>query len=243
MIHEAWTETGGNAKELREKAVAMEVSTNQIKGLYLNETDLDVETVDEMLANETTLTPDECVHWCFAIEVLPNITAGVVDDDAYLLFRNYVDDIVATVHEAEWGLVASIEQNPYIVKALQNSLGYLRKEMPQIDPQYEKHFFDYLTAKHGEGIITTGEAPIKTFKPAQKELNWLKVYEKIGGNGWRERTYILSKDGYLIDGHHDWAAGVSKIKDTPVKFIKINIPARKLIEEANSLKITYNSKL
>jgi len=122
-------------------------------------------------------------------------------------------------------------------KYLSKSLGKKRIEMPQITKSniltFAKNFDDI-------GVIDT-EMKLNEIKPAQDEFNNDKVLHFI--NEYLENDpdniYIVSQDGYLIDGHHRWAAELQLMPENKtVKVKQINLPAEKLIEKANELKFT-----
>ena len=97
-------------------------------------------------------------------------------------------------------------------------MGIARKDMPQIDAKLRPQFLSDLATK---GIKTTEEdIDPKTLKPIQKEISGSRsgaIY-----NAYREKGEIpdqqrilISKDGYVIDGHHTWAASVAFAFDNP----------------------------
>lgn len=97
-------------------------------------------------------------------------------------------------------------------------MGIARKDMPQIDAKLRPQFLSDLADK---GIKTTEEdIDPKTLKPIQKEISGSRsgaIY-----NAYREKGEIpdqqrilISKDGYVIDGHHTWAASVAFSFDNP----------------------------
>ena len=55
--------------------------------------------------------------------------------------------------------------------------------------------------------------------------------------GWKSRKYIISLDGYLLDGHHSWAAGLEKDEEASVDVYRVNLPIAKLITRTNKMKI------
>ena len=57
-------------------------------------------------------------------------------------------------------------------------------------------------------------------------------------NGFVDRTYIVSKDNYLVDGHHAWAAQLESNASQAVRCIKVNIPIKQLLKRSNQLKIS-----
>lgn len=79
-----------------------------------------------------------------------------------------------------------------------------RKTMPQIDKEHQAAFFDHLKAK---GITVTKEsvAPASLL-PTQGEINAARVGEMLMNEKKDLRPIMVSKDSYVLDGHHRWAA-------------------------------------
>lgn len=75
--------------------------------------------------------------------------------------------------------------------------GYDRSELPQVPHDKEGFVIDQLNLKHRRVFA-------RDIKPAQKHILKSKVIDKID-TGQHKRKYIVSKDWYLVDGHHSWA--------------------------------------
>lgn len=70
MIHDMWVECSGNATELRKIADDLDVLMEANRKIYLNRSkNLTEEQIKEMMANETYLTPEQCVEYGFADEI------------------------------------------------------------------------------------------------------------------------------------------------------------------------------
>lgn len=220
MIHKAWAEIKGTGEQLITAGEGMIQSTNEIIGLYTSETNISVEQLTELVANETTMNAEKCLEYGFASKIVP-----------------------AIVENTAIAMNASAIESKIIAEKLQNSLGYKRKEMPQINKEDLRDILSYVKSKYGESAITYEKRQLDSIKFSQKEVNFLKVYEKVATNNWQKRQYLVSKDNYLIDGHHDASAGLLRIGSFDVNCIIINLPARELIQEANKLKNTYKAKL
>lgn len=89
--------------------------------------------------------------------------------------------------------------------------GIARKDMPQIPSERRGEFLADL-AKDG---VTVSEEAIdpKTLKPIQKEVSSARsgaIYNKYREAGAipQEQRILISKDGFVIDGHHTWGAAV-----------------------------------
>jgi len=71
------------------------------------------------------------------------------------------------------------------------------------------------------------------------EINEDKILERIKSksNNYKERKYLLSLDGHILDGHHDWAHGLDIDPETEVDCYRISLPIKVLLNRANRLKI------
>ena len=89
--------------------------------------------------------------------------------------------------------------------------GYSRNQMPQIDSEARPQFLKDIEKSDGITVKPMNVDPT-TLKPIQKEING----DKSGGimsknpSGIPDSMRILiSSDGYVVDGHHTWAAAVA----------------------------------
>jgi predicted ABC-type ATPase len=97
-------------------------------------------------------------------------------------------------------------------------MGIARKDMPQIDKDLRPEFLDDLEK---DGITSEKEkVDPKTLKPIQKEVSGSRsgaIYNKYREEGKipKQDRILISKDGFVIDGHHTWAASVAFSFDNP----------------------------
>lgn len=140
-------------------------------------------------------------------------------------------------------LAAEAEAGMAYTRYMDANLGYTRDQMPQIDLEVLPHFMGYFLAKYGTDAVSPTRFKISELKPAQKEISEEKVREKVDSGKWADREYLVSKDGHLLDGHHDWAAGLETNPDQEVSALLFSLPAADLIEEANTLKIIRKEAL
>ena len=114
--------------------------------------------------------------------------------------------------------------------------GYLRNEMPQISADD----IDDVVAHFGgkEIAVTKVKIRLRDLKPAQIEFNDDKVMS-MARNGLPDRTFVVSSDNYLVDGHHGWAGGLEIDDNHYVDCYVINLPIEKLINRANRMNITH----
>ena len=101
-------------------------------------------------------------------------------------------------------------------------LGFKRKEMPQVEGKNVPKFLDFLKkndVKYTEKLVDS-----KTLKPTQNQFN----HEKIQGmidviDSKQQKPIMVSKDGFVIDGHHRWLAHYNMGRKMPVYQIELNI--------------------
>lgn len=106
------------------------------------------------------------------------------------------------------------------------SLGVPRAQMPQITPTTHGPLTQFLAAR---GIThETGTVDPAALKPTQAEYSPEKVRQQRDDGA--ARTLLVSSDGYLLDGHHQWLSRVNA--GQPVKAIKFNAPIQQLLQLA-----------
>lgn len=105
--------------------------------------------------------------------------------------------------------------------------GVPRAEMPQIKAEHRGAMVNFLNARgieHQEDTV-----PSTALKPTQAEFSREKVAKAKdyqGGN----RSILVSGDGHVLDGHHQWMAAREKGED--VKVIRLNAPIKDLLAAA-----------
>lgn len=107
-----------------------------------------------------------------------------------------------------------------------------RADMPQIKAEHRGAMVNYLK---GRGI-TSEEVEIRpgTLRPSQAEFSPAKVQkarEFEGGN----RAILISSDGYVVDGHHQWLAARDQAIAEPgktIRAIRLNAPIREALDAA-----------
>lgn len=140
--------------------------------------------------------------------------------------------------EVEDLLLKSIEKNDFkYIKYLKKGLGKLRKEMPQIDAKNIKDVLEYFEDED----VKIKEKSIKISKilPSQRDFDDNKILSMVKkGSDKVNVTYLVSKDNYLVDGHHRWAAALEEDDNQEVNIHQINLPIEDLLKEINSLDFT-----
>ncbi len=107
------------------------------------------------------------------------------------------------------------------------TVGIPRAEMPQIKAEHRGAMVNFLNARgvqHEEATV-----PASALKPTQAEFSRDKVARARdfeGGN----RSILISQDGHVLDGHHQWLAARENGED--VKVISLGAPIRELVKLA-----------
>jgi thioredoxin reductase len=121
------------------------------------------------------------------------------------------------------------------------SKGIPRIQMPQMDDDQTKAFRQYLKDK---GYKVTKEREFAAnLRATQSELNGAKVAAVMehlrGKDQHQSKRLIISRDDYILDGHHHWAGKLGLdaedgdlTNDTKLKIARVDIPIIKLLEEA-----------
>jgi len=102
------------------------------------------------------------------------------------------------------------------------NLGFKRKEMPQVEGKNIPKFLDFLKAegvKYTEKLIDS-----KKLRPTQSQFNQDKIQSMIDSiDTKKQHPIMVSKDGYVIDGHHRWLAHYNLGRKMPVVEINLGI--------------------
>lgn len=104
--------------------------------------------------------------------------------------------------------------------------GVPRSDMPQIKAEHRGAMVNFLNARgiaHEQVEIPAGE-----LKPTQTEFSPARV-EKAKAFTGGDRSILVSADGHVLDGHHQWLAKVDA--GEPVKAIRLNAPIERLVDE------------
>ena len=118
-----------------------------------------------------------------------------------------------------------------------------RKEMPQIQSKDLKHFFNHLKSNS----ISTKEKTVdpSTLNASQGHFHKEKIKNIIDSMKQGKmigQPIIVSKDNYVIDGHHRWLAHCN-MENKPIKIYHVNKNAEELIDIMNDYSKSFNSKL
>lgn len=223
LVHEASGGGFGKASDLENRVTELKIINASLINDYKKRTGKTKAEIAALMAEDREMSAAEAIQWGFCDGYLEDVPANLTQFSKAVAF--YSPIAVATT---------ALAYEDYLA----DSLGYKRSEMPQIPFEFFNDFVAYFKAKYGEKIIKVGEMPLGKMLPTQGEFNASKVQDKIASGDWSERNYILSKENNLLDGHHDWAAGLESDPKQMVSYTKINLPIAELISESNALKIT-----
>ncbi|MDG4401752.1 PLxRFG domain-containing protein [Pseudomonas aeruginosa] len=108
------------------------------------------------------------------------------------------------------------------------TVGIPRADMPQIKAEHRGAMVNFLSARgvqHQEETV-----PADTLKPTQAEFSRVKVAKAKdfeGGN----RSILVSREGNVLDGHHQWMA--ARDNGEEVRVIRLDAPIRDLVKLAH----------
>jgi hypothetical protein len=125
---------------------------------------------------------------------------------------------------------------------LNNSAGYKRKDLPQINFEDISSVILELT---DEGVFSDICFVLpKDLNFTQDEINESKIEDKLLDNSiqYKRRFFICSSDGFLIDGQHDLAYALEIDPERKLFCFKVNLKIDKLIERINKFKFIKNDK-
>ena len=98
-------------------------------------------------------------------------------------------------------------------------MGIARKDMPQIPGKERARFLEEIEKSDG---ITAEKEKVDptTLKPIQKEISAARsgaIFNKFREDGEipKNERILISKDGFVVDGHHTWGAAVAFAFDNP----------------------------
>lgn len=103
--------------------------------------------------------------------------------------------------------------------------GVPRADMPQVKAEHRGALTQFLK---GRGITHQQEAEVEpgTLKPTQAEFSPEKVRAAREFSGG-DRAILVSSDGHVVDGHHQWAAALDDGK--PIRVIRLDAPIDELL--------------
>jgi hypothetical protein len=103
-----------------------------------------------------------------------------------------------------------------------------RAAMPQIKGEHRGAMVQFLK---GRGIAHTQEdVPAGSLRPSQAEYSPEKVKRALSYDG-PERSILVSSDGYVADGHHQWLSALHKDPSRRIPVIRLDAPINQLLIE------------
>lgn len=92
--------------------------------------------------------------------------------------------------------------------------------------------------EHGVGVENV-KVKAASLKASQAELVGPKVAAIMDKGKWDKGVVYVSKDGYVIDGHHRWAAAVGAdaedgLGDLKIKVVRVDMPISEVLQVANA---------
>jgi len=109
------------------------------------------------------------------------------------------------------------------------TLGVPRAEMPQVFAEHRGALIGYLK---GQGVESqSAEVNATDLKPTQAEFSVEKVRKAMNRKGG-DRSILVSADGYVVDGHHQWLAKHQAAQ--PVKVLQLQAPIAQLLPMVRS---------
>jgi hypothetical protein len=120
---------------------------------------------------------------------------------------------------------------------------YSRKDMPQVNTQ---DLSKALSIAKSKVKVTKGMTIAGSLKASQKELIPAKVkgISKKYNDPSDMKPLIISKDNYIVDGHHRWGAAVYKWgKDTKIPTFRLQLKRKEAIELYNDIASSLNEDI
>ena len=96
MIHNPWTVTAGNSKDLRKEADALDKIAQASINIYMEKFNLSEEELKELLDNETWLTPQEALDYGLATAIVKDTSEAVCQS-----VKQSLMDMIASANKEE----------------------------------------------------------------------------------------------------------------------------------------------
>jgi hypothetical protein len=138
-------------------------------------------------------------------------------------------------------LRGGIQQSADICKVspsvCRGNLGVSRSQMPQLEGSVVSNF---LRAYQSHGVdVRRGKILVGKLKATQKEIQAAKAMRMA--NEFVEGRFpditssvIVSKDNYILDGHHRWAALLIVDPKKTINVFKVDVPINQLLADARN---------
>ncbi len=118
------------------------------------------------------------------------------------------------------------------------NLGMSRARMPQISDEHMSAFLEQLKAD-GVKIQKTSMRADK-LKAVQDEIN---SSARSISDGNTHKPILISRENYILDGHHRWAHIRLENPSASMPVVKIDMPIRQLLKYANDFKFVLHKDM
>lgn len=128
------------------------------------------------------------------------------------------------------GRVGGLDLGPVMA----GNMGIPRQEMPQIKSTKVR---DFLEGLKGKGIKTEhGEEEVGRLRATQSGVHASKVLDLMKPELMEhlQKPVLVSNDGYILDGHHRWAALRAMNPKHKIGTVKVDLPMHELLRHAHS---------
>lgn len=109
---------------------------------------------------------------------------------------------------------------------LAHSLNIDRHELPQIRSFNVPDYLEWLQKTHHVSHHKES-VPAKSLKPIQKAIETDRVHAMKPGQSM-EKPMVVSKDSYILDGHHRWYQAMEAGQDLTI--IRVSVGMRDLLK-------------
>jgi hypothetical protein len=235
-----------------------------IKGVFSNKKETDIQKSIELANDEKELLSKSYESLVKnSEETLSKLQAAVefLGDDGNEIIKSTVNEINSKIElvkseykeksDAIYSRICEIEEEmedmmkaqkendlyPNYKDSMKKSLGMKREQMPQLKKGMFNKVINHFM-KNGQVELVTMK--LKDLKPSQGEINEEKLGRILNKKGKKvlKKSFVCSKDGYLADYHHNWAAGMELTKggDVDVRVYRINKSATEMFKSLSSFK-------
>lgn len=125
---------------------------------------------------------------------------------------------------------------------MNNSLGIKRKDMPQIAEKDIPGFLKWLKSEHKIDSRKT-KVRVGDIRMTQSEMDFDKVLGIRQKGRVLDKPVIISKDGYLLDGHHRVAAMMLMNENKKLEVQEVDLAIRSLLEVASMYAKSFTRNL
>lgn len=141
MIHNAWTHTQGNAEQLRKDADDLEMISETAANTYMGGVTISREELDELLANESWITPADAIAKGFATSIAKVSSPSVASQSVK---NSIISKLVSQPAPCATPSNADMAQFQAALDDIRAQLAALKpKEEPEPPAQTNKRYFNF----------------------------------------------------------------------------------------------------